>query len=255
MDLGLSGKRVIITGGTRGIGRAIVASFVAEGAHVRTCARSAETTERLSADFAAGPGEVAGATLDIRDAGAVTAWINDTAQSWGGLDVVVSNVSARISAKGEALWRETFELDLLQHVRLSELTLPWLAKGSDPALIFVSSIAAVLTRLPPGEEAYGVAKAGLINYAGQLAETHGRTGLRVNTVSPGPIMFEGGVWDHIQQQQPALFQAAAQLSALKRHGTAEEVAATVAFLASPRASYITGANLRVDGGAVKTANF
>jgi 3-oxoacyl-[acyl-carrier protein] reductase len=222
---------------------------------VRTCARTQASVARLAEDFAAGPGSVSGAALDVRDSAAMSAWIEATANAWGGVDIVVSNVSARIATEGEQMWRDTFETDLLQHVRLSELTLPWLATGDGPALIFVSSIAAVLTRLPPGEEAYGVAKAGLINYAGQLAETHGRSGLRVNTVSPGPIMFEGGVWDHIQQKQPALFQGAAQLSALKRHGTPEEVAAAVAFLASPRASYITGANLRIDGGAVKTANF
>jgi 3-oxoacyl-[acyl-carrier protein] reductase len=251
----LKGKRVIITGGTRGIGRAIVLAFAAEGAHVSTCARSQDGIALLTQESAGSSGDVDGTALDVRDSAALSHWVNETATSWGGIDVVVSNVSARIDAKGEDLWRETFELDLLQHVRLSELALPFLLNAGAPALIFVSSIAAVLTRLPPGEEAYGVAKAGLINYAGQLAETHGRSGVRVNTVSPGPIYFEGGVWDQIRRARPPLFEAAAQLAALKRHGSPEEVAAAVVFLASERASFITGANLRVDGGAVKTANF
>jgi NAD(P)-dependent dehydrogenase (short-subunit alcohol dehydrogenase family) len=153
------------------------------------------------------------------------------------------------------MWRETFETDLLQHVRLAEQAVPYLLKGSQPALVFISSIAGVLTQLPPGEEAYGAMKAALVNYAGQLSARYGRKGMRVNTVSPGPIFFEGGVWDQIRRRQPAIFESAARLSVLERHGTAEEVARAVAFLASPAAGYIAGANLRVDGGMVKTANF
>lgn len=255
MDLGLTGKRALVTGGTRGIGRAIVLALVREGATVRVCARGEAGITALRDACAGLPGAVEGDALDVRDGEALAGWVERSAAALGGLDVVVSNVSARLSAKGDALWQETFETDLLQHVRLARATLGPLAQGKDPSLIFISSIAAVLTRLPPGEEAYGALKAGLVNYAGQLAEAHGRQGVRVNVVSPGPILFEGGVWDQIRQAHPALFEAAAGLAALKRHGAPEEVADAVAFLASPRAGYITGANLRIDGGAVKTANF
>lgn len=255
MDLKLQGKRALVTGGTRGIGREIVRALLAEGCVVATCARGADGLAALEAEAAAAGGVVHGAALDVRDGQAFGSWFASAVARLGGLDVVVSNVSTRVTITGEDMWRETFETDLLQHVRLAELAVPELLKGQSPALVFISSIAGVLTNLPPGEEAYGTMKAALVNYAGQLSARHGAKGLRVNTVSPGPIFFEGGVWDQIRTHQPALFESAARLSVLGRHGTAREVGDAVAFLASPLAGYITGANLRVDGGMVKTANF
>jgi NAD(P)-dependent dehydrogenase (short-subunit alcohol dehydrogenase family) len=255
MDLGLNGARVLVTGGTRGIGRAIVEAFAADGAHVATCARGAEGCAALEAAMTAKGASVTARALDVRDADAFSGWFAEAADSLGGLDIVVSNVSTRISGQGEAMWRDTFDVDLLQHVRLAELALPRLRNGRGPSLLFISSIASVLTQLPPGEEAYGTMKAALVNYAGQLAARQGAAGIRVNVLSPGPILFEGGVWDQIRQANPALFSAAARLSALGRHGTPEEVANAAVFLASPAASFVTGANLRIDGGSVKAANF
>lgn len=147
------------------------------------------------------------------------------------------------------------ETDLLHHVRLAELALPVLQAGRDPSLLFVASIASVMTQLPPTEEAYGPMKAALVNYTGQLAVRHGAAGVRVNAVSPGPIFHEGGEWDRIRAAKPALFAMASKLAALGRLGTPAEVAKAVVFLCSPAGSYITGANLLIDGGAVKTANF
>jgi 3-oxoacyl-[acyl-carrier protein] reductase len=253
MDLGLNGKRVLVTGGSRGIGRAIVLAFAAEGAVVYTCARGEEGLAALKAEAAGLSGAIETIALDVRDGATLTRWV--TAIAADGLDAAVSNVSARLAARGEDVWRQTFELDLLQHVQLGEAALPALKARGGGSLIFVGSIASVLTRLPPGEEAYGALKAALVNHAGQLAERHGKDGVRVNLVSPGPILFPGGVWDEIRTARPPLFEAAAGLAALRRHGTPDEVAAAVVFLASPKASYITGANLRIDGGAVKAANF
>lgn len=255
MDLGLKGKRLLITGGSRGLGRAIVTHALAEGAIVATCARGQAGLDRLASDLGAGQDKLFCQALDVRDAAAFQAWVQTAAEQLGGVDGVVSNVSTRLSGHDEVWWRESFETDFLQHARLAEATYPHLKAGREPALLFISSIASVLSNLPPDELAYGVMKAGLINYTGQLAARWGNKGIRVNAVSPGPIFFEGGTWDTIKQGNPKLFEAAARLPALGRHGTPDEVAKAALFLLSPAASYITGTNVRIDGGAIRTANF
>jgi 3-oxoacyl-[acyl-carrier protein] reductase len=255
MDLGLKGCRAIVTGGSRGIGRAMVEALAAEGVHVALCARGEEGVAQ-AVGAARGYGVQAfGQALDVRDTSAVKAWFNQSVQQLGGLDIVISNVSTRPTETGEQMWRDALETDLLHHVRLAELALPALKESKHASLLFIASVAAVMTQLPPKEEAYGTMKAALVNYTGQLAARHGPSGVRVNTVSPGPIFFEGGEWDINRLQKPALFGFAAKLAALGRLGTPQEVAKAVVFLSSPAAAYITGANLRIDGGAIKTANF
>lgn len=255
MDLELEGKKVVVTGGSRGLGRAIVSQFIAEGAEVSTCARGQEGLDQALAEWRKHGGKVHGAALDVRDGTAFRSWINESASQMGGIDILVSNVSTRLQGTDEDWWRASFETDFLQHARAAEQALPHLRRSKSASIVFISSIAAVLTNLPPDELAYGVMKAGLVNYAGQLSARLSRDGIRVNVISPGPIHFEGGTWDTIRQTNPKLFEAAARLPQLGRHGTAEEVARSTVFLASPAASYTTGVNLRIDGGAVRTANF
>ncbi len=255
MDLGLKGKRALVTGGSRGIGRAIVEALAAEGVSVALCARGAEGVAAATAAARSHGVQAFGEALDVRDGGAVRSWFTHAVAQLGGLDIVISNVSTRPTESGEAMWREALEADLLQHVRLAELSLPVLKDGKDPSLLFIASIASVLTQLPPKEEAYGPMKAALVNLMGQLAVRHGPAGVRVNAVSPGPIFHEGGEWDINRVQQPKLFAMAQKFAALGRLGTPEEVAKAVVFLSSPAAAYITGANLRIDGGSVKTSNF
>jgi 3-oxoacyl-[acyl-carrier protein] reductase len=255
MNLNLKSRRALVTGGSRGIGRAIVEALAREGADIALCARGeAGVQEAVQAARALGV-QATGRALDVRDAAAFSAWFAEATQELGGLDVVVSNVSTRPTERGEVMWRDALETDLLHHVRLAELSLPVLKTGRDPSLLFIASIASVMTQLPPKEEAYGPMKAALVNYVGQLASRHGPAGIRVNAVSPGPIFFEGGEWDVQRVKKPALFAMASQLAALGRLGTPAEVATAVVYLSSPAASYITGANLRIDGGAIKTANF
>lgn len=255
MDLGLTGKRAIITGASRGIGLAIARRLVAEGCAVGICARSASGVDAAVRALRNEGGTVVGAAVDVRDSEAFRNWIHQTIAALGGLDLAVSNVSTRPTQTGEAAWAESFEADLLHHVRFANAVMPALKQGSQPSLMFIASIASSLVNGLPGEEAYGALKAGLIALAGQLAARHGRDGIRVNAVSPGPVLFEGGFWDGVSESAPALFEAAARLPALARHATLDEVADPVAFLLSPRAAYITGANLRIDGGALKTVNY
>jgi NAD(P)-dependent dehydrogenase (short-subunit alcohol dehydrogenase family) len=196
-----------------------------------------------------------GLALDVRDSAALSGFVAAATERLGGLDIVVSNVSTRPQGEGETRWREGFEADLLQHVRLAEAVTPALQRSGSGSLVFVASIAAVMTQLLPEEVAYGAMKAGLVNYAGAMAERHGRAGMRVNCVSPGPIDFQGGAWDAYRRHQPKLVDAVVRMAALGRLGEPADVARAVAFLASPAARHITGVNLRIDGGTIKAANF
>ena len=255
MDLNLKGKRVIVTGGSRGIGRAICRHFAREGATIATCARGDATLGEALAEYRALGAESHGAALDVRDKAALTDWFNAMASAMGGVDIVISNVSTRLSPESPTWWEDTFAADLMQHVTLMQLAKPHFKTGGGGSAVFIASIAASLTTLPPMEEAYGAMKAGLVNLVGQWASQLAKSNIRVNAVSPGPILFPGGFWDQVGQANPAMLERAAQLPAMGRLGTDEEVAKVTVFLASPAASYVTGSNVRIDGGALKTANF
>ena len=255
MDLNLAGKRVIVTGGSKGIGRRILDRFVEEGASVATCARGQEALDEALDQWRQSGANAYGEALDVTDPERYTRWLNNAVDALGGLDIFVSNVSTRISSTGEQRWRDTFEVDFMQHVTAAEQVVPYLQKGDSPALVFISSIASVMANIMPMEHEYGAMKAALNAYASQLAHRLGRDGVRSNFVTPGPIHFSGGFWDQVQKANPVLFERAGKMSALQRHGTPDEVASAVLYLASPLASYITGANLRIDGGALKHSHF
>ena len=255
MDLGLAGKRAIVTGGSRGIGRAIVETLLNERTAVATCARGAEALQANIAAWQASGATAYGDAVDVTDETAFAAWFERAVGQLGGLDIFVSNVTTRIHTKGVQRWRDTFDVDLLQHIHASEMALPHLIESEAGAIVYVSSIASVMTANMPSELEYGTMKAALVSYGTQLANRVGRDGIRVNLVSPGPIYAEGGFWEMVEQRNLQLFKMAEAVSVFRRLGTAQEVANSVVFLASPAASNITAANLRVDGGAIKTVNF
>jgi 3-oxoacyl-[acyl-carrier protein] reductase len=255
MDLGLKGKRAIVTGGSKGIGRAICEALATDGASIATCARGEGALENALDSLRTKGVPAFGTPLDVRDDAAVAAWFAESVAALGGIDIVISNVSTRIDQSSPNWWPDTFEADLMQHVRLQRLAQPYLEIAGGGSMVFIASIASVLTTLPPMEEAYGAMKAGLINLVGQWANRLASKNIRVNTVSPGPILFPGGFWDTVGKAAPAMLVRAQQLPAMGRLGTDREVASATVFLASPAASYITGTNLRIDGGAIKSANF
>lgn len=253
MDLGLAGRRVLVTAASRGIGRRIVRAFAAEGAKVGFCARDEGAVHSLEEELTAGGADVFARALDLTDADAYRRWVDDAAAVLGGLDIFVQNVSGGGGMDGEASWRRNFDLDILPTIRAVEYATPHL-EGSDVAsMVFIGTTAAVETFIQP--QAYNAMKAALLTYAKQVGQALGPKGIRVNVVSPGPIYFDGGSWASIEQRAPALFEGTIKATPLGRLGTPEEVAKAVIFLASPAASWITGANLIVDGGYTKRVQF
>jgi 3-oxoacyl-[acyl-carrier protein] reductase len=247
MDLGLAGKRAIVTGGTRGIGRRIVDLLVSEGCHVGFCARDQAQVDAALADLSGGDVTVLGGAVDVTDDERLRGWISETATALGGLDILVPNASALVGSADAEAWRLGLEVDVLGTVRAVEAALPFLETSDAASIVAISSTAAVNTA--GGVRAYSGLKAALISYMSGLSTNLGAKGIRANSVSPGAIYFEGGVWDKRKQESPEAYAAAAARCPMGRLGTPEEVAAAVVFLASPAASYISGTNLIVDGAA------
>ncbi|MCP4006822.1 MAG: SDR family oxidoreductase [bacterium] len=252
MELGLKGRRALITGASRGIGLAIARSFVDQGAEVAICARGAEGLESAVKDLQERGGRVFGRTVDVADGDALKTFIVEAAGELGGLDVFVSNTSGG-AGMGEAAWKAGFEVDVMGAARGVEAALPFLQKSDAGSAVFISSTAALEYLGMP--QPYGAIKAALIAHASDLSQALAPSGVRVNVVSPGPIYFEGGNWEMIKTAMPQIYEKALEQCAIGRMGTPEEVAQATVFLASPAASFITGANLVVDGGFTKRTAF
>jgi 3-oxoacyl-[acyl-carrier protein] reductase len=248
MDLQLSGTHVLVTGGTRGIGRAIVEAFLDEGAKVGFCARNRDEVTATQ-EALGGRGDVTGSTVDVGDAEALAAWVEQSADSFGGLDVVVANVSALAIPDSEENWQASLNVDLMHTVRLVRAALPHLERSDSASIIAISSVSGRESDFASGP--YGTAKSAIIGYIHGLALQLADKGIRANTVSPGNTYFEGGVWASIETGDPTLFETAVALNPTGHMGTPEEVAGPVVFLASPVARRISGTNLVVDGALTR----
>ena len=249
MDLGLKGKSVLVTGGSKGIGLAIAELFAEEGANVAICARNADEVGTVVKSLAAKGVKASGRALDVADPAALKGWIESAAGELGGIDTIVCNVSALAVGDTPETWEKSFRTDMMHTVNAVAAAKPYLEKSKSASIIIVSSVSGFEVDFAAGS--YGAIKAALIHYSKGLSSQLVATGIRVNVVSPGNTYFDGGIWQNIERGNPDLFKTAMSLNPTGRMGTAQEVAAGVVFLASPRASRISGTNLIIDGALTK----
>jgi 3-oxoacyl-[acyl-carrier protein] reductase len=240
-----TGKRVLVAGGSKGIGRAIALGFARQGAAVSICARGAEALETTRAEIAAlGVGAHALPT-NLAEAQAVTRWVMQAAAALGGVDVLVNNASGFGARDTEEDWAKGLQVDVMATVRASRAAAP-LLQAVGGCIVNVSSISGYRPSLR--SPAYAAVKALLINYTQSQAAAFAQQGVRVNAVAPGSIEFPGGSWEQRRTTDPALYNRILDSIPFGRLGTPEEVADVVLFLAGPAARWVTGQTIVVDGG-------
>jgi 3-oxoacyl-[acyl-carrier protein] reductase len=248
MDLGLRDKAAVITGASRGIGRAIAHALACEGCHVAICARGAGTLASTADELRRSSVNVYAQPCDVADVVQLDTFLESACAALGRLDVLVNNASALAFSDDESGWQQSVETDLMASVRATWKVVPWLEAAGGGAIVHISSGSGLEAGSPP---AYAAMKAALISHSKTMAIQLAPKKIRVNCVAPGSIEFPGGLWAKIKSRNPALYEATRATIPFGRLGTAEEVADAVVFLCSERASWITGAMLAVDGGQHK----
>ena len=252
MNLQLAGRVAIVTGGSRGLGFASARALVGEGCHVAICARGTERLEQAAGELRAAAqsgAEVLPIAADVSIDADLTRVVETTVERFGGLDILVNNVGlgrgGSLEETSDEVWHEAFDQTLYPTIRASRLAVPHLRRRGGGAILIISSI---FGREAGGRMTYNVVKAAEISLSKSLAQQLARDGIRVATVAPGSILFPGGSWHARQQADPeGIAEFVRRELPFGRFGRPEEIGDVVAFLASPRASWISGTTIVVDG--------
>lgn len=244
MNISFKGRKVVVAGGSRGIGRSTALAFATAGADVSICARGEAALRQTESELRLGGGKVHAAVCDLADGAAVKNHVAAAAAALGGIDVLVNNASAFGRSDDEAGWEASIGVDLMAPVRASYAALPFLEKNGG-AIVHIAALAGLRpsVRTPP----YGAIKAAIIQYTKTQAAQLASKKIRVNCVAPGPIFFPGGTWDINMKNNPQLYAHVLSRCPFGRMGTPEEVANVALFLCSDAASWVTGQTIAVDG--------
>jgi 3-oxoacyl-[acyl-carrier protein] reductase len=246
MAFDFTGSKAIVTGGSRGIGRAIALALAKAGASVSICARGAEALAATEADLREIGGKIHAARCDLSQASEIGNYVEAAAKALGGIDILVSNATG-FEMAGD-MWANCLAVDLMSAVRAADLALPFLEKSKAGAIVNISSISAL--KPATSEPAYAAAKAALIQYTTSQALNLAPKRIRVNCVAPGSVEFPGGFWARCKTDDSKTYRAVEARIPFGRYGTVDEIANVVLFLASPLSSWITGQTIVVDGGQV-----
>lgn len=256
MDLGLRGKKAVITGATRGIGRAIADTLAAEGVDVAFCARNPDHVAATATALQQQGVRAYGSRVDVGNGDALRAWIAEAGARLDGIDILIANPSAFGIGTGEDDWQKSFAVDVLGVVRAVEAATPFLEqaakKNGDAAMVILSSVLAAETDT---ESAYGAMKAALIQYTKGVSRRLASRNVRANVISPGTVYVKDGFWANAQQHLPEVYETYLKRNPMGRMACAEEIARMAVFLVSPASSFTTGSNIVIDGAFTGRVNY